>query len=175
MIIEASALAGVYLVRSDRHADARGYFARTFCADRFADHGLPDVFLQGSTCFNTARGTLRGLHWQAEPHGEGKLVRCVRGAIYDVAVDVRSHSPSLHHWVAWELTAENGIAVFIPPGFAHGFQTLADDSEVSYQMTARYAAASDRGLRWDDAKLGIPWPIRPPILSVRDAGLPGAD
>jgi dTDP-4-dehydrorhamnose 3,5-epimerase len=114
---------------------------------------------------------LRGLHWQDDPHGEGKLVRCVRGAVYDVAVDIRPGSPTRRQWAAWELTAENGLAVFIPPGFAHGFQTLAPDSEVFYQMTTRYNADSGRRLRWDDPALGIPWPIRPPILSARDSAL----
>jgi dTDP-4-dehydrorhamnose 3,5-epimerase len=170
VIIGPTALAGVHLVTPERLADARGSFARTFCADAFAAAGLPTSLVQCSASLNLRRGTLRGLHWQADPHGEGKLVRCTRGVVFDVAVDLRPGSPTWGRWAGWELSAENGHAVFIPPGFAHGFQTLVDASEVFYQMTERYHADLSRGARWDDPAFGIAWPVADPILSPRDAG-----
>jgi dTDP-4-dehydrorhamnose 3,5-epimerase len=166
------ALPEVWLIQLDRIADSRGHFARSFCAESFAAHGLPAAFPQASVSFSARRATLRGLHWQDEPHPEGKLVRCTQGAIFDVAVDIRPASPTRGRFVAITLTAETGDALYIPPGFAHGLQTLRDGTSVDYQMTAPYHAALSRGIRWNDPALAIPWPIPDPILSRRDAALP---
>jgi len=168
MIFTPTALDGVWQIDLERHTDPRGHFARSFCAEEFAAHRLPSSFVQCSVSFNARRGTLRGLHWQAEPHPEAKLVRCTSGAIFDVAVDLRPDSPTLHRWVGIELTARNGRALYIPPGFAHGFQCLTDDSEVFYQMTEAYHGDLGRGARWDDPAFGIVWPLPDPILSERD-------
>ena len=172
MIITPAGLAGVSLITPQRMEDSRGYFARTFCAETFAAHGLPGNFVQCNVSFNSRRGTLRGLHWQDEPFGEGKLVRCIRGAVFDVAVDLRAGSPTRLRWVAAELSQENGCALYIPPGFAHGFQTLTGEAELLYQMTVAYHAGSARGARWDDPAIGIVWPLPDPILSPRDTAFP---
>lgn len=168
MIFNATDLDGVWRVDLDPRVDPRGYFARAFCAEEFLAHGLPAGFVQCNLSFNVARGTLRGLHWQADPHPEGKLVRCTRGAIFDVAVDLRPGSVTLHRWIGVELSARNGGALYIPPGFAHGFQTLTDETEVFYQMTEAYHPSLVRGARWDDPTFAIAWPIPDPILSERD-------
>lgn len=162
----------LWLVQTEPHEDTRGYFARTFCADQFAAHGLPSNFPQCNTSFNTVRGTLRGLHWQDHPFGEGKLVRCTRGAVVDVAVDMRAGSPTRGRWVAATLTEDNTDALYIPSGFAHGFQTLVDRAEVFYQMSERYRPGLERGVRWNDPALAIAWPLSDPILSDRDRALP---
>jgi len=167
-----TAIEGVWLIRSERRSDVRGHFVRTFCADEFAKHGLPEIFVQCNLSYNVKRATLRGLHWQADPFGEGKLVRCARGGLFDVAVDLRAASPTYGAWVAAELTADNGDALYIPPGFAHGFQTLADHTEVHYQMSVAYQDGLARGLRWNDPTMNITWPIEAPLVSERDAKLP---
>lgn len=172
MRFEELPLDGVWLIRPERRADERGYFVRTFCEAEFAAHGLPSRFPQSNASFNVTRGTLRGLHWQDDPHQEGKLVRCVRGAVIDVAVDIRPGSPTRGKWVSAELTAENGDALFIPTGFAHGFQALLDETELAYMMTEPYRDGMARGLRWDDPALAIDWPIMDPMVSARDAALP---
>lgn len=166
------AIDGLWLLEAERKADARGYFARTFCADEFAAHGLPAAFVQCNVSFNQERGTLRGLHWQDKPFPEGKLVRCVRGAMWDVAVDLRPGSATRGRWVGVELSAGNGAALWIPPGFAHGFQVLTDETEVFYQMTETYRPELARGLRWNDPALAIAWPLPNPVVSERDAALP---
>ena len=166
------AITDVWLVQVERQSDRRGYFARSFCMDEFAAHGLPTTFPQSNVSFNIARGTLRGLHWQDVPYPEAKLVRCTRGSIFDVAVDVRPDSATRGRWVAATLTAENADALYIPPGFAHGFQTLEDGVEVSYQMAASYRPDLARGLHWNDPALRIKWPLADPIVSERDAALP---
>jgi dTDP-4-dehydrorhamnose 3,5-epimerase len=152
--------------------DARGGFIRVFCAERFAQAGLPTAFPQMNFSTNRRRGTLRGLHFQAGPMPEGKLVRCLRGAVFDVALDLRPESPGFGRWRAMILSAANGRAVFIPAGFAHGFQTLEDDSALLYAMTAPYSAALARGVAWDDPALAIDWPVAAPVISQRDAALP---
>jgi dTDP-4-dehydrorhamnose 3,5-epimerase len=172
VIFTPTVLDGVWQIDLERLTDPRGYFARSFCAEEFAAHHLPSGFVQCNVSFNTLRGTLRGLHWQAEPHPDGKLVRCTGGAIFDVAVDLREGSPTLLRWVGCELTARNGRALYIPPGVAHGFQTLADDSEVFYQMTEAYHGALSRGARWDDPAFGIAWPLPPEAMSERDRTWP---
>jgi dTDP-4-dehydrorhamnose 3,5-epimerase len=168
MIFTPTALDGVWQIDLERHADPRGHLARSFCVDEFAAHGLPAAFVQCNVSYNAHRGTLRGLHWQADPYPEGKLVRCTRGAIFDVAVDLRPGSPTLHRWVATELTAENSRSLYIPPGFAHGFQTLTDATDVFYQMTEAYHPDLARGARWDDPAFAINWPLADPLLSERD-------
>jgi dTDP-4-dehydrorhamnose 3,5-epimerase len=169
MLFTELELPGAFIVAPERRADARGYFARTFCRDEFAAHGLAGAFVQCSTSYNARRGTLRGMHFQRPPHEEAKLVRCTRGAILDVVLDLRPDVATFRCWRALELTADNGLAVFIPAGCAHGFQTLTDDTEVFYQITVGYDPGAAGGVRWDDPAFGIDWPIRPPILSARDA------
>lgn len=161
-------LAGAFLVELERLADERGFFARSYCEDEFRRHGLPPALAQCNVSWNRRRGTLRGLHYQAAPHEEAKLVRCTRGAIWDVIVDLRAGSPTRWRWHAAELNAENRLAFYVPEGFAHGFQTLADDTEVLYQMSEFYHPELARGLRWDDPKLGIRWPLAEAIVSERD-------
>ena len=163
-------LPGAFQVELEPRTDERGHFARTFCAQEFAAAGLPAQFVQCNVSFNRKRGTLRGMHWQDEPRPEGKLVRCTRGAALDVIVDIRPTSFTYCQWVAVELTADSGRAVYVPPGFAHGFVTLADDTELFYQMTAFYEAGAQRGARWNDPAFGIDWPVRTPLVSARDAG-----
>lgn len=142
--------------------------SRARSAREFERHGLDPVVAQCNVSWNRRRGTLRGLHYQAPPHAEAKLVRCTRGAIWDVIVDVRPDSPTFRRWYAVELSALNRLALYVPAGFAHGFQTLADDSEVFYQMSAFHAPGHARGLRWDDPLLAIAWPLPDPIVSERD-------
>ena len=169
MRLVATPLDGVLIVEQERLSDERGFFARTYDAER-----LP-LIVQMSTSFNVRAGTLRGLHFQRDPHGESKLVLCTRGAIFDVAVDLRPGSPTLHRWFGAELSADDGRALLIAPGFAHGFQTLADDCEVLYAMDAPYVGEAAGGVRWDDPAFAIDWPDPPPggrTMSPRDAGYP---
>lgn len=175
MIFIQTPVAGVWLLQPERVCDARGHFARTFSASEFADHGMDTTIAQCSTSFNHRTGTLRGLHYQAHPHAEAKLVRCTRGAIYDVALDLRPESPSYLHWHAAELSQDNGDAMFIPTGCAHGFQTLRDDSEILYQISTPYEPGAARGVRWDDPAFGITWPPALPggrTISHRDNTYP---
>jgi dTDP-4-dehydrorhamnose 3,5-epimerase len=168
-------LAGAWLVKLEPIADERGWFARSFDADEFAARGMDPSVAQCNASFNASAGTLRGMHHQREPHGEPKLVRCVRGAIFDVCVDLRRESQTYRRWFGAELTADNGRMLFIPAGMAHGFQTLADETEVLYQMGARYAPDAAAGVRWDDPAFGIVWPDPPShgrIVSERDSGYP---
>jgi dTDP-4-dehydrorhamnose 3,5-epimerase len=171
MHFRPTALDGPLLIEPERHADDRGWFARTFCTEEFARAGLPASFVQCSTSFNRRRFTLRGLHYQDAPYAEGKLVRCTRGAVFDVAVDLRPGATQWR-WIAHELSADSGRAVWIPPGFAHGFVTLRDATEIFYQMTEPFRPEAARGLRWNDPALAIPWPVAEPILSPCDAALP---
>jgi dTDP-4-dehydrorhamnose 3,5-epimerase len=163
---------GAVLIEPEPASDERGLFARLFDADAFRAHGLPSEFRQSSTSYNTRRGTLRGLHYQAEPHAETKLVRCTAGAIFDVIVDVRANSSSFGQWRSFELNEQNRFTLFVPPGFAHGFETLTDSAEVCYQMTAPHVAAAERGIIWNDPALAIAWPLQPLVMSDRDRTLP---
>lgn len=172
MRFQETPLAGAFVVEPERHGDERGYFARTFCVDEFAARGLEARIVQCSTSFNRKRGTLRGLHFQTKPREEDKLVRCTRGCIFDVMVDLRPESETYKKWFGAELSAENGRALYIPRGFAHGFQTLADGTEVLYQMSEFYHPESGRGLRWDDPAFGIQWPLDEMIISDKDRSLP---
>jgi dTDP-4-dehydrorhamnose 3,5-epimerase len=161
-------LRGAFVVELDLLQDERGYFARTFDVAEFAEHGLDALVVQCNTSFNTRRGTLRGMHFQAAPDGEAKLVRCTRGSIYDVAVDLRPDSETCRRWFGTELSAANGRMLYIPIGMAHGFQTLEDDTEVSYQMSHYYVPEQSRGVRFDDPAFGIEWPLPNPTVSERD-------
>ena len=165
-------LAGAYRIELTPHHDARGFFARSYCTDEFAAQGLVDRFVQCNVSFNHRKATLRGMHWQAAPHGEVKLVRCTAGAILDVIVDVRPESETFRRVYSLELSAENHRMLYIPEGFAHGFQTLEDRSEISYQMGSAYAPDAARGFRFDDPDVGIVWPFEPSEISQRDAMLP---
>jgi dTDP-4-dehydrorhamnose 3,5-epimerase len=152
-------LSGAWAIELEEIEDERGWFARTFDAKEFRARGLnPDV-VQCNASFNARRDTLRGMHYQAEPHGESKLVRCVRGAIFDVAVDLRPNSPTYRDWHGVQLSADNRLAFYLPAGLAHGFQTLTDNSEVLYQMGDPYIPEAGRGVRWDDPAFGIEWPV----------------
>lgn len=164
----ATPLAGVFVVEIEPIADERGLFARTFCRDEFAAQGLVPDLVQCSVSFNKQRGTLRGMHYQLMPHGEAKLVRVTQGSIYDVALDLRPDSPSYCRWFAVELSAENRRALYIPVGCAHGFQSLKDEAEVFYQMSACYQPEAARGVRWDDSAFAIAWPLPEPILNAKD-------
>ena len=155
------------------HGDDRGqFFARTLCRDEFAERGLVIEFVQGSVSVNPTAGTLRGMHWQAAPHGEAKLIRCVRGAIWDVIVDLRPGSSSFRRWLGVELTAENQRALYVPEEFAHGFQTLRDDFEVEYLISTPYAPSAARGLRYDDPALSIEWRLPVTRISAADRAWP---
>jgi dTDP-4-dehydrorhamnose 3,5-epimerase len=165
-------LEGAYTIEMQRLEDERGFFARSFCEEEFAAHGLPGTMSQGSVSFNLRRGTLRGLHFQADPHAEEKLVRCTAGAVFDVIVDLRPGSRTCRGWYGVELTAENRTSVYVPKGFAHGFVTLRDDTEIFYMISVPYVAASGRGVRWNDPAIGIEWPLEPTVISARDAAYP---
>lgn len=173
MIWNALALPGLFLLELEPRHDERGFFARTWCADECRARGLrAPTWIQCSISHNRQAGTVRGLHYQAAPHGETKLVRCTRGAIWDVVVDVRNSSPTRFQWLAVELNERNGSQLLIPDGFAHGFQTLSDSAEVAYCISTRYVAESARGLRWNDPRIGIAWPSPPTAISDRDAAFP---
>lgn len=168
MIFNETKLRGAYIIEPDRLDDERGFFARTFCQEEFKTHGLNPCVAQCNISFNKKIGTLRGMHYQAAPYQEAKLVRCTQGAIYDVIIDLRSDSPTFKQWAAKELTAENRKMLYIPEGFAHGFQTLEGNTEVFYQMSEFYHPEFARGVRWDDPAFGIEWPIDAVILSAKD-------
>lgn len=172
MRFTATAIPGVVLVDVEARSDERGSFARLHCPEEFAAAGHPFVPAQTSLSRNPTRGTLRGLHFQPPPHAEVKLVRCVRGRIFDVAVDLRPDSPTHRRWTAAELSAENGRALLVPEGVAHGFLTLEPDSDVIYQIAPAYRPGHEAGVRWDDPAFGVDWPAAPVLISPRDAGYP---
>jgi dTDP-4-dehydrorhamnose 3,5-epimerase len=172
MIFIETKLQGAFIIDIDRIEDERGFFARTWCQKEFEAHGLCTQLVQCNISFNKSKGTLRGMHYQAAPYAEAKLVRCTMGAIYDVIIDLRPDSPTFKRWVAVELRADNRRMLFIPEGFAHGFQTLADGSEVFYQMSQFYAPEYARGVRWDDPAFRVSWPAEKRIISERDRGFP---
>lgn len=172
MIFTPLSIDGVWRVELSPMSDDRGYFARTFCTAEFAAQGLPATFEQTSLSRNTRAGTLRGMHYQEPPHAEAKFVRCVRGALMDVVVDIRSESPTRGQWIAETLTADSGTGLYIAPGLAHGFQTLVDDTDMLYQITPAFRPGCGAGVRWNDPAFGIDWPLPNPILSDRDASYP---
>lgn len=161
-------LKNVYIIELEKHEDERGFFARTFCQEEFKAHGLNFRVVQCNMSFNKKKGTLRGMHYQVAPHEEAKLVRCTRGAIYDVIIDLRKDSPTFKQWITVELTAENRHMLYVPEGFAHGFQTLEDNTEIFYQVSEFYHPESERGIRWDDPALGIKWPFPVTNISEKD-------
>lgn len=165
MILEPLALAGAFLVTPEPHADERGAFMRTFCQRELAEAGVTFEVRQCNLSQNACRGTLRGLHFQAAPHAEDKIVSCIHGAIYDVMVDVREDSPTYLRWLGFELSRENRLAVLIPQGFAHGFLTLTDDADVYYQMSEFYHGESARCIRFDHPAIGVTWPTRGDVIA----------
>jgi dTDP-4-dehydrorhamnose 3,5-epimerase len=172
VIFKATALLGVFVLEPERHEDERGFFARTWDPEELRAQGLDPTIAQASVSFNDRRGTLRGLHYQAVPCEEAKLVRVTRGAVFDVVVDARRGSSTRGRYVAVTLSAEAGNQIYVPPGCAHGFQTLADATEVSYLISAPYSPAHARGFRFDDPTLAIPWPEPVTVISARDRALP---
>lgn len=172
MRFEATEIPGVVRVLAEPHADERGAFARLHCPQEFAAAGVPFEPAQTSVSSNTRAHTLRGMHYQAAPHAETKLVRVTRGRAFDVAVDLRPESPTYRRWTSAELSAENRMALFIPEGVAHGFLTLEPDTDVLYQIAPAYRPGHDAGVRWNDPVFGIDWPAPPQVISERDASYP---
>ena len=173
MIFTPAGLKDAFIIDVERHGDERGYLARTFCEAEFADHGLVTRFVQASTIFSPQSSTLRGLHFQRSPHGEVKLVRCTRGAAHVTIIDLRPDSPTYLQWLGVELSPENGRLLYVPIGFAQGYQTLVDDTEVAYQMSHEYVPEAASGVRWNDPAFGIEWPpAEERIISPRDQAWP---
>jgi dTDP-4-dehydrorhamnose 3,5-epimerase len=172
MRFQSTALRGVFIVRPEPREDERGWFARTWCEREAREHGLETLWVQCSISYNASRGLIRGMHYQRAPCEETKLVRCTMGSIHDVVLDLRPQSPTFRHHVAVELSATNRLAVYVPRGCAHGFQTLEDGTEVLYQISEFYAPEHAAGVRWDDPAFGILWPVMPATMSDRDRTLP---
>jgi dTDP-4-dehydrorhamnose 3,5-epimerase len=158
MIFKETKLKGAFIIEIEPIGDNRGFFARSWCMQEFKAHGIEQCFVQANITYSPVPGTLRGMHYQIAPHEEVKLVQCTRGAIYDVIIDLRPESPTYLQWLAHELTAENRKRLYIPGGFAHGYQTIAEDTEVFYQVAQYYAPEYERGIRWDDPTFQIEWP-----------------
>lgn len=172
MIFIETELKGAYIIDLERREDERGFFARTWCQQEFEAHGLVARIVQANMSYNKLKGTLRGMHYQRAPYAETKLVRAVRGAILDVIVDLRPDSPTYRRWIGVELSADNRRALFVPEGFAHGFQTLEDDTDVSYQVSAFYTPGAEGGARYNDPAFDIQWPLPVSVISDKDAGWP---
>jgi dTDP-4-dehydrorhamnose 3,5-epimerase len=172
MIFQETGLKGAFVITLEPLTDERGFFARTWCQREFEAHGLNPRLVQCNVSFNHQRGTVRGMHYQAKPYEEAKLVRCTRGAIYDVIIDLRRDSATYKHWLAVELTDRNHLMLYIPEGLAHGFQTLEDNTEVLYQMSEFYRPEAARGIRWNDGGFGIAWPLDISLISQKDATYP---
>jgi dTDP-4-dehydrorhamnose 3,5-epimerase len=168
MIFTACRVRDAYLIDLDHKVDERGFFARSYCRNEFAAQGLHPDFVQSNLSFNNRRGTLRGMHYQVRPNEEIKLIRCLTGAIYDVIVDLRPTSPTYKQWIGVELDADKRRMLYSPAGFAHGYLTLADNTEVLYQVSAFYSPESERGVRWNDPAFNIQWPMQPEVISSRD-------
>lgn len=168
MIFTETNLQGAYIIDVKRLEDDRGFFGRSFCQHEFEALGLNTNAVQANVSYNKVKGTLRGMHMQVLPYGETKLVRCTRGAIYDVIVDLRPESPTFKQWIGVELSAETYRMLYVPEGFAHGFLTLEDNTDVTYQVTQFYTPAAERGFRWDDPSFGIQWPFAPTLVSAKD-------
>lgn len=171
MIFKETGIPDVFLIEPELIEDDRGYFTRSFCQSEFTDHNIDFLPVQCNISYNKTAYTLRGMHFHAAPYEEVKLVRCSAGKIFDVAVDIRPNSPSFKKWVGVELSRENGHALFIPAGCAHGFMTLEDDCEVFYQMSPAFTPGHDRGFRWNTPELDIDWPASPKVISARDIEL----
>jgi dTDP-4-dehydrorhamnose 3,5-epimerase len=168
MFFQPTKLKDAYIIETDRKEDERGFFARTWCQEEFTEQGLDTNLVQCSISYNKKKGTLRGMHWQIDPFAETKLVRCTQGAIYDVIVDLREDSESYRQWIGVELTPGNRKALYVPKGFAHGFQTLEDDTEVFYQISEFYAPDCARGFPWNDPTFKINWPLEVSVISNKD-------
>ena len=171
MKVLQTAIPGVVIFEPKVFGDARGFFLETYNAARYAEAGVPGPFVQDNLS-RSVKGTLRGLHFQNAPHAQGKLVQCLAGAVWDVAVDIRKGSPTFGKWVGVELSADNRRQFWVPPGFAHGFCVLSESADFAYKCTALYAPASEGSVRWDDPQLGISWPVKQPLLSAKDAAAP---
>lgn len=165
-------LPGAYLIDLEKRGDDRGFFARCFCTNEFAERSLETQFVQANTSLSAQKGTLRGLHYQLAPKQEDKLVRCIKGSLYDVIVDIRENSPTYGQWYGAELSAKNHRMMYVPKGFAHSFLTLEDDTEAFYLVSEFYAPDCERGLRWNDPFFGIQWPLQPTVLSPKDSQWP---
>lgn len=172
MIFEPLPIPGAFAVRMEPVLDDRGHFVRVFCEEEFRSHGLDPRVVQSSLSYNSCAGTLRGLHYQAAPFGENKLIRCTKGSVWDVIADLRPESPAYCRWWGLTLRCDGDLMVYVPRGVAHGFVTLHDASELHYQMSSRFEPSSARGVRWDDPALGIEWPHTPVVLSERDRTFP---
>ncbi len=172
MLFHETNLPGVFEIHLEPHLDNRGFFARAWCREEFEAHRLDPDLVQCGISFNLRKGTLRGMHFQARPYAETKVVRCTRGAIYDVVLDLRPASPTYRNWIAVTLTFANRVMVYIPEGCAHGLMTLEDDTEVFYQMSEFYNPESARGVRWNDPAFQITWPLVPEVMSERDRTYP---
>jgi len=175
MLFHETPLVGAYLIEQERRGDARGFFARYFCENEFGAKGLETRFVQINNSLSAKAGTLRGLHYQLPPAAEVKVVRCVRGALWDVIVDLRPDSPTFKKWFGAELNAENRLMMYVPRGFAHAILTLSDDAEAIYLVSAFYGPEQERGVRWNDPAIGIEWPIQPVEISDKDAKWPDLD
>ena len=173
MIFLETKLSGAYVIEIERIEDERGFFARTWDKDEFSNRGLDSEFVQFSMSQNKKKGTIRGMHYQAKPHEEIKLVRCTRGKIFDVIIDLRPNSKTFKEWFSIELSENNYRMLYIPNGFAHGFQTLEDNSEIIYEISQKYEPEFSKGIKWDDNTLNIKWPIKGTIISEKDKSLPG--
>lgn len=172
MIFNETRLKGVFVIEPEMLTDERGAFARIFCQNEFKNHGLNPIISQSSVSINTKKLTLRGMHFQKSPHAEAKLVRCSQGLIYDVIVDLRPTSPTFKAWTAIEISAHNKKMIYVPEGFAHGFQTLEDNTEVIYQMSQFYSPDHSDGFRWNDPSFNIEWPDKPKVISSKDQDYP---
>ncbi|WP_396273527.1 dTDP-4-dehydrorhamnose 3,5-epimerase [Hyphomonas sp.] len=172
MKFHQTTLKDAMLIELERRGDDRGFFARTFCVDEFAAHGLPTGFVQQNTSYSANKGTLRGMHFQTAPHGEDKVIRCLRGAIVDIIIDLRPDSPTYKKFEAFELDDVNKRQLLVPKGFGHGFQTVSDHVEVTYLVSAKYTPSAEGGVRWNDPAFGIKWPLAPTDMSDKDRNWP---
>ncbi len=172
MLFHTTSLVDAFLIEPERRADERGFFARYFCKEEFSQMKLETDFVQGSYSFNRLKGTLRGLHYQTAPYEETKLITCISGAVFDVILDLRPESTTFGNWQSFELSEENRLSLYVPKGFAHGIQTLTDNTTVLYQISEYYNADSAVGIRWDDQELAIKWPLPPTNINERDLQWP---
>jgi dTDP-4-dehydrorhamnose 3,5-epimerase len=172
VIFSETKLKGAFVIEIQKLTDNRGFFARSWCQNEFSEHGLTARILQVNISYNIKKGTLRGMHYQATPYEETKLVRCTKGAIYDVIIDLRPDSPTYSQWIGVHLTADNYKMLYVPENFAHGFQVLEDNTEATYQVSQFYTPGSERGIRWDDPKFGIDWPMEVRVISEKDESWP---
>jgi dTDP-4-dehydrorhamnose 3,5-epimerase len=169
VIFRKTPLEGAFVIELEKRGDDRGFFARAFCRDEFAKAGLASAFVQVNNSLSVDQGTLRGMHYQLSPHAETKIVRCIRGALWDCILDLRPDSPTFGKWFGETLSAENRLMMYVPKGFAHGLITLEPNTEAFYLVDEFYHPESERGIRWDDAKFGIRWPAKPRVLSEKDS------